>query len=203
MMAVRCPACSERVEGSSSKDLSSSIKSHFAEVHNMDIDVEMNTSDEGCGCGSETSSTGGASSSSGQSKEEFRGGADAMREGPSSSGGLGNPEERAPSRKPSRPAPERGIGPGAKVDYKEKSFEVGGTGASTGMGEFESGTVTPEGTGASEDTRGISGFECPVCREEISGSSEEEMSSRFREHLTTTHKDEPFVTRLMETVGSR
>jgi predicted small metal-binding protein len=199
-MAVRCPACSERVEGSSSQDLSSSIKSHFADVHKMDIDVEMNVSDEGCGSG--TGSSSGAGSSSRQGKEEFEGGADEMKEG-SSAGGLGNPEERAPSRRPTSPIPGRGIGSGVKVDYKEKSFEVGGTGAGTGMGEFESGTVTPEGTGASEDTRGISGFECPVCREEISGSSEEEMSARFREHLTTTHKDEPFVTRLMERVGSR
>jgi hypothetical protein len=43
IMAVRCPACDERVEGNNSEDLSRSIKTHFAEVHDMDIDVEMNT----------------------------------------------------------------------------------------------------------------------------------------------------------------
>jgi predicted small metal-binding protein len=80
MMAVRCPACSERVEGSSSQDLSRSIKTHFADVHKMDIDVEMNTSDEGCGCGSETGSRSSAGESSGQGKEEFRGGADGFTE---------------------------------------------------------------------------------------------------------------------------
>jgi predicted small metal-binding protein len=169
----------------------------------MDIDVEMNTSDEGCGCGSETGSRSSAGESSGQGKEEFRGGADGFTEASTSGAGLGNPEERAPSRRRTRPTPGGGIGSGVKVDYKEKSFEAGDTQASTGMGKFESGIETPEGTGASEDTRGISGFECPVCRQEISGSSEEEMSSQFREHLTTVHKDEPFVTQLMEKVGSR
>jgi predicted small metal-binding protein len=112
MIAVRCPACNERVEGSNSEGLSKSIKTHFADIHKTDIDVEMNISDEDCGCGKES-----------------------------------------------------------------KSAENAAAGGNM--------------------------FECPMCREDIKGSNEEEMSSRFREHLTTTHKDEPFVTRLMEKVGSR
>lgn len=95
MMAVRCPACDERVEGSSSEDLSRSITSHFADVHNMDIDVEMNVSDEGCGC------------------------------------------------------------------------DTGSRSGETSM------------------------FECPVCREKVRGSNEEEMSESFREHLATTIRTNP------------
>ena len=160
MLAVSCPACSERVEGTSSNELSRSIKSHFRDIHKMDIDVEMNTSDEGCGCGREEGSRstmaereGGPSASSG-GREEFAGGADAQREG---------------------------------------SFESTGPGSRTGMGR----------SSTSEGTSGISEFECPMCREDIKGGSEEEMSEAFREHLATTHKDEPFVTRLMEKVGGR
>jgi predicted small metal-binding protein len=111
IMAVRCPACDERVEGNNSEDLSRSIKTHFAEVHDMDIDVEMNTSDEGCGCGG---------------------------------------------------AP-----------------------------------------GPAEDAGDVQSFECPVCQREIGGSDEDERSKNLREHLTTTHKDEPLITQLMETVSDR
>lgn len=188
MMAVRCPACNERVEGSNSQDLSQSIKTHFADIHKMDIDVEMNTSDEGCGCGTESGSKSAESSTPG-TRQEFSSGADAQTEGSDKPAGS--------------PTMGRGLAPGGMVDSKEKSFEVGNTANQAGMGKFESGIETPEGTGADEETRGIHMFECPMCREEIKGSNEKEMSSSFREHLTTTHKDEPFVTQLMEKVGER
>ncbi len=134
------------------------------------------------------------------SMEEFQGGSESSgfpREGPVT------PEDRAPRRKPINPTPGGGIGSGAKVDYKEKSFEVGDTGAGTGMGGFESGTVTPEGTGGSEDTRGIKSFQCPICGDDVEGESEEELSSSFGNHLIGNHRDEPFINRLMTKIGSR
>lgn len=127
MIAVLCPACNERVEGSDSEDLSRSIRSHFADVHDVDIDVEMNISDESCGCGTE-SETKGTESSAGE--KEFMGGED-------------------------------------------------------------------------EEAGGIYMFECPMCREDIRGSSEDERSANFREHMVTTHKDEPFITQMLEEIGTR
>lgn len=124
IMAIRCPSCDEVVQGSNSEDLSRSIKTHFADAHNMDIEVEMNTSDEGCGCGSE---------------------------------------------------PE---GPGNE--------------AAGGSGQRERSSSLDDQT-----------FECPVCNRDIAGSDEDERTANFREHLSTTHKDEPFVTQMMETMSNR
>lgn len=162
------------------------MKVHFSDIH------ETGSSPEG---GSEPSRDTRSSGESG----EFRGGADVS----GSREGLGNPEDRAPVRKPIRPTPGGGIGPGAKVDYKEKSFEVGTSGAGTGMGQFESGVVTPEGTGDSEDTRGIKSFQCPICGDDVRGESEEELTSSFSSHLIGSHRDEPIVNRLLTKTVSR
>ena len=42
------------------------------------------------------------------------------------------------------------------------------------------------------------GVQCPGCQERISGSSENETSERLREHMTTEHGNEPYMTRLLE-----
>jgi predicted small metal-binding protein len=41
------------------------------------------------------------------------------------------------------------------------------------------------------------GVHCPMCNLEASGSNEDNLFDAFRQHLATTHKDEPFVTQLM------
>ncbi|GEM_PF-4214857 len=63
--------------------------------------------------------------------------------------------------------------------------------------------LSEEGCGPGTSSWSSGMFECPICLEEVRGSSEEEMSASFREHLLTTHKDEPFVTQLMEKVGKQ
>ncbi len=165
------------------------MKVHFSDIHEAGGSLE------------ERSTPSRETSFSGESGE-FTGGADVSAPSGSKEG-LGNPEDRAPVRKPFRPTPGGGIGPGAKVDYKEKSFEVGGSGSGTGMGEFESGVVTPEGTGDSEDTRGIRSFQCPICGEDVRSESEEELSSTFSSHLLGSHRNEPFVNRLLTNTVSR
>ncbi|MDW5563764.1 MAG: hypothetical protein SA339_11105 [Methanomassiliicoccus sp.] len=182
MMAVRCPACNERVEGSDSDDLSGAIRSHFADIHKLDMDVRMNIDDEGRECSPGLERPGNGSDIG--RREELRGGADALQEGD------GEP--------PGSPTMSMGLAPGGKVDYKERSFEVSDAGATTGMGQFEAGIVTPEGTGTSEETRGIHMFECPLCRQEISGPSEDEVTTYFHDHLVSVHDDEPPITRLIQ-----
>jgi predicted small metal-binding protein len=54
-----------------------------------------------------------------------------------------------------------------------------------------------------EETGGIQLFECPMCREDIRGSSDDERSANLREHMVTTHKDEPFITQMLEEIGTR
>jgi len=187
MIAVRCPACNERVEGSSSRQLSASVRKHLSEVHRTSGGTTSGVAAPGTGA---------------SSPEEFRGGADGFTESSRSGSTPSGPGQREP-RGPVNPTPGGGIAPGGKVDYKEKSFEVADSGLQMGMGRTETGIETPEGTGGSEGTRGISGFDCPVCGNEIRGGSEEELSSSFTSHLVSAHRDEPFVTRLMERVGGR
>jgi endogenous inhibitor of DNA gyrase (YacG/DUF329 family) len=159
MTVVRCPACNERVEGSSSEDLSRSMRVHFSDVHEVESAPERSTPS------SSTSSPGE------------------------------NPEDRAPVRKPFRPTPDRGIGPGAQTSPTEGSFEAG----SAGKGEFGSSKIAPEETGGEE----ITSFQCPICGDTVRGESEEELSSSFGNHLVDSHRDEPFVNRLLVKPMSR
>jgi hypothetical protein len=60
---------------------------------------------------------------------------------------------------------------------------------------------SPRAASEGDDPPEASGVRCPVCNLEVNGADEEDLSEAFRRHLATTHKDEPFVTQLMETIG--
>jgi len=186
MISVRCPACNERVEGPSSRQLFASAREHHSEAHRTSGGTTSGVAAPGTGA---------------SSPEEFRGGADGFAES-SRSGSIPSGPGQLEPRGPVNPTSGGGIAPGGKVDYKERSFEVADSSLQMGRGRTEAGIETPEGTGGNEDARGISGFDRPVCGSEIRGGSEER-SSRFSSHLVSAHRDEPFVTRLMERVGGR
>lgn len=167
--SVECPVCSCRVEGRDERDLSECVHVHFCEEHGMARSSE--------------------------------------REGKVIAGGhtgYGSEIERGGTRaEPRREAPST-----SELQMQEgaRKTETSGSPRSTegrareGMEARETMSSGGTGTTASREysLSEAYGVQCPGCEERITGRSEGETSERLREHMSTEHKDEPYMTRLLE-----
>lgn len=177
--SVECPVCRCRVEGSDERELSRCVHVHFCEEHGM------------------------VSSSERESKVIAGG-----------QTGYGTDIEREGTRPEPREAPSA-----SELAMQEGSRRTGPAKRSRGGREsMESRKQAREGMeGREMSSRGTAsssseeyslaeayGVQCPGCQERVTGRTEGETSERLREHMTTEHRDEPYMTRLLERLkGSR
>ena len=168
-VSVECPVCSCKVEGRDEQDLSECVHVHFCEEHGMERSP-----------GRESKIIAGGHT--GYGSEIERGGtrAEPRREAPSTSE-LQMQEGARKTEAPGSPRSTEGRAPeGMEM---RKTTSSGGTGTTT-SGEYSLSEAY--------------GVQCPGCEERVTGRSESETSERLREHMSTEHKNEPYMTRLLE-----
>jgi predicted small metal-binding protein len=177
MVAVRCPACDQPIRGEDPDDLTENVKAHFMDMHDLESMI-----------------SGRAPSNRPEAEERKAPGTSRPLYGepPRKESDIAPGSERSPPMEPSRPVPGGG-GPHGRIDRRERPF-----GGPSGLGMPPMGPLTgaivEQGTAA---TKGLSGFDCPLCQEFIGGSDEEELTASFRDHLTSVHGNEPFVTKMV------
>jgi len=87
---------------------------------------------------------------------------------------------------------------GGTMNESSTSYEAQGTSM-----ERSRESSMSRGTESSASRTEEMGVECPGCRERVTGRSEEEVSTGLREHMESTHRDEPYMTQLAEKLKGR
>jgi predicted small metal-binding protein len=167
------------VEGRSEEELSSCVHVHFCEEHGMKGPPSSSERESG------SESTVIAGGRTGYGSDIERG----TRMEPRSEESEGNKRWSAAGRPNEEPSTR-----GSEFVAESRTRQTGER-----IGEREERKMSSEGSSiSSPEAYGVS---CPGCRERVTGRSEGETSERLKEHMATEHKNEPYMTRLMERIS--